>query len=283
MCLELLKRDNLIKAWNAYFAENAQDLYPTIIGYNQQAVDEYNHIAEKDWEKQYSFVKETCEDTRFGFGNFKQGGSPVNGYNDPQNQFCHAMSKDYQVENTAHRLYFNLGDKRIEFLRTLTIVCTERNIPFYFKWSKNGARADNVVVYIDNEHLNAICEAINDIAVLNPTITKSDRDKPMSTEDCGWFGYGVEEGDHRQSFSRKVSNSLFKTFDQIRAAYNYDTNAICSVISDPELSEQFVDYMRAMATQQFAADHIPSDLSYQMPQAIKNLANLKDLQQSKEM
>lgn len=283
MSLEIFKRENLITAWNAYYSEGVKDLYPTLICANQQSFDEYNKIVEYDREKQYLFVKETCENSQFGLGNFKQGASPVEGYNNIQSPFCHAMSDDYIVQNTAHRLYFNIGEQRISFVRALTFVCTDRNIPFYFKWHKSGARADNIVVYSDNENLSDICQAIYDIASLNPQITQSDRAIPMSSEDCGWFGYGVEEGNTQQSFSRKVSNSLYQAFEQVVAAYNHNHNEINAVIQDPQTCEQFIDYIKYMVTEQFAKDQIPTNLSSQMPSAIRNLANMQNMFQDQQM
>ena len=279
MSLGILKRENLINAWNAYYAYNVPDLYPTLVGANQQSRTEYDQYAASDAEQQFNFVSETCNDASFGMGNFVQGGSPVDGYNNPSSYFCHAMDKNFNVNKVVHRLYFNIGENRMGFARALTHVCVERGIPYYFKWSKDGARSDNLVVYVEKDGLQDICNAIKDIAELNPHMLQNDRKLPMSAEDCGWFGYGIEDGDRTQSFSRKVTNSLRAAFDEICAAYNNDTAQINSVLTSPETNEQFWQWAEHVVAERLQKDNIPTDLSEQMPDEIKNLANMKDLMQ----
>ena len=48
MSLGIFKKENLITAWNAYYAYNVQDLYPILVGANQQARDEYNQYSASD-------------------------------------------------------------------------------------------------------------------------------------------------------------------------------------------------------------------------------------------
>ena len=277
MSLGIFKDGNLLKAWHAYYDDKVGDLYRTLVGYTDQARLDYNRYAEYDQEQQFRFVEETCRDVKFGMGKFESGVAPVDGYNDKKIPFCYTMSKGFKLDDIAHRLYFNLGKDRIAFARALTYVCVDRNIPFYFKWSKDGARADNMVVYIEEGGLADMCQAIADVAELNPQITQVDRELPMSAEDCKWFGYGVEYGDRYQSFSRKVTNAVTRAFDDICDAYNNDRNDIDAVIADPKLIEQFTSYMKQMVYRRFKIDGVPVSLDEQLPSELRNLANLKDV------
>ena len=283
MSLGIFKKENLISAWNAYFAYNVPDLYPLLVGHNTKAQEDYAQYSELDSIYQSSFVNETCNDPKFGMGIFSDGGSPADGYMDPNSHFCHAKSNSCNINNIAHRLYFNIGPQRIGFARALTYLCVERNIPFYFKWSKDGARADNIVIYLEQDQIAPTCKAIQDIAELHPDLTQSNRDLPMSAEDCGWFGYGVEDHDHTKSFSRKVTNARIRAFDDICKSYDYSREKINSVISNPELSEQFVSYMEYMVAQRFEMENIPTSLNEQLPAEIKQLMNLREYYRDQEM
>ena len=279
MSLGVFKRENLISAWNEYYMYDVPDLYPIIVGANQQARDDYNQYAQSDSELQFDFVDETCRDDSFGRGNFVAGGAPVDGYNNPSNPFCHAVDKNFNLNNIAHRLYINLGENRMGFARAFIYVCVERNIPYYFKWSKDGARADNMVIYIEKDRVGDICQVIQDIAEINLHLVQNDRPLPMSVEDCGWFGYGVEEGDRTQSFSRKVTNSLRRAFDEMRMAYNNDNESINAVLNNPETYEQFWKWAEYVVAERFEQDGIPISLQEQMPEEIRMLANMRELMQ----
>ena len=79
MSLGIFKRENLINAWNAYYVYAVPDLYPIIVGANQQARDDYNQYVQSDRELQFTFVDETCSDDNFGRGNYVVGGAPAMG------------------------------------------------------------------------------------------------------------------------------------------------------------------------------------------------------------
>jgi hypothetical protein len=63
-------------------------------------------------------------------------------------------------------------------------------------------------------------------------------------------------------------------------AYNNDRTQIQAILDNPQTHEQFWQWAEYMIKQSFQQHNIPTDLSEQMPQEIKNLAHMQELYQS---
>ena len=191
--LDILRDENLEKILDAFLSKkrssfdedamylNSEKVYDTIID-----ADESQSVSELDKQKQQNLV-----DFMSRMYKFKEGYSPADGFMG-KDVFCRAYSANGNPENTRHRLYFNMGDNRMEFVDLLTRKLNSRNIPFAIKWDKHSVRRDNLVMYIEEEFFEDTTKVIKEVVIKYPEFAKT-TDIPMAVVNGGWFGYGVEK------------------------------------------------------------------------------------------
>jgi len=149
-------------------------------------------------------------------------GTPESTFKDNNEYFCHIISRDYEIPKTAHRLYFNIGDKEIEFANEFLDRCRYlHKIPHYLKFHKFYKRDDGFVIYVDDEHLDQTIAIIEQIGREYPEF-RVNNGMPMSTYDCGWYGYGKELKNNHSSFNGNVANCIAEVIGQIMAEMGYD-------------------------------------------------------------
>ena len=163
------------------------------------------------------------EVNRFFFSNNKYG-EEINKYRwnnfsqDPTWQ--HVSSRYVNVHqqdkiNVEHRLYLNmeLADTyKMAYL--LVIKCTEKNLPYYFKFDRMGTRDDSIVIYSDTENLGNYIELLNEIKQENPDLVSRFQKPPLLTGKIdGYIGYGSEPLEKRTSYTKKRSEMIENIID----------------------------------------------------------------------
>ena len=199
--IDALKLSNVELLFREFLKGN--DLYPTIVG-----VDATAKQSQIDADKQLNFADWSV---RLEGDIFKPGYSPNESYMSGDN-FCRAISKDFDLENIGHRLYFNYGDNKVDFVTLFMNGCQASEIPFCIKFDKKVSRKDDVVVYVEGDKLAETAEVLQRIAEQHPQFAEQ-KELPMSVVDGGWFGYAVEDKkDGSQSYNRKFSNCVNRAF-----------------------------------------------------------------------
>ena len=103
--IEALGLNNVQMLLQKYF--RGEDLYPTIVG-----IDANVKQSQVDATKQKNLADWT---SRLQTNIFREGCSPYETYMS-KDDFCRAISKDFNVDNIGHRLYFNFVDDKVDFL-----------------------------------------------------------------------------------------------------------------------------------------------------------------------
>ncbi len=208
--IDVLKLDNVKKLFTEYTSGN--DLYPTLVG-----LDNDMPQSSIDSKKMLNYVDFT---SRLEEGMFMKEYSPHETYMyDPD--FCRAISPDFDLNNIAHRLYFNFGDNRIDFVNLFINGCYSKNVPFCLKFDKKVTRKDSLVAYIEEDKLAKTSEVLASIIDRHPQFAES-RDMPMSVVDGGWFGYGIEDKkDNSVSYNRKFAQMVERAFFDVELFNKY--------------------------------------------------------------
>lgn len=189
-----------------------EDLYPTIVG-----VDFNAKQSEVDATKQRNLADWT---SRLQGDIFRKGCSPYETYASSED-FCRAISKDFNVNNVGHRLYFNFTDDKVDFLTLYMNGCQAAGIPFCVKYDKKVARKDSVVVYVEQDGLDAAARVLENIAIMHPQFAEK-KDLPMSIINGGWFGYSPDKpGDTSISYNRKFTNCVNNAFFDVELFNKY--------------------------------------------------------------
>jgi len=194
---------------------NSELVYREVVG-----ILDYAEVSEVDRTKQANFVNYSTQAFEF-----MDGYSPADGYMSKDN-FCRAYSADCKPQKLAHRLYFNFGDERIDFVDLVIRRLKSKNLPFMIKWDKRAVRKDNVVMYIEADKLDATVQALSEIISTHPEFA-TPRDLPMSVVNGGWFGYGVEDpNDMSVSYNQRVTNcvtrAMVRAFSKFRKGFDID-------------------------------------------------------------
>lgn len=199
--IDALKLSNVEVLFREFLKGN--DLYTTIVG-----IDATAKQSQIDATKQLNFADWTA---RLEGDIFKPGYSPAETYMSG-NDFCKAISKDFDLENIGHRLYFNYGDDKVDFVTLFINGCQASEIPFCIKFDKKISRKDDVVVYVEEDKLAETAEVLQRIATMHPQFAEQ-KELPMSVVNGGWFGYAVEDKkDGSKSYNRKFSNCVNRAF-----------------------------------------------------------------------
>ncbi len=189
-----------------------EDLYPTVVGVNtnakQSSIDARKQMNLADWT------------SRLEGDIFREGCSPYETYMSSDN-FCRAISKDFNVDNIGHRLYFNYVDDKVDFLTLYMNGCQAAGIPFCIKYDKQVARNDSVVVYVEQDALNETAKVLQNIVEMHPQFATK-KDLPMSVVNGGWFGYSQDStGDIGTSYNRKFVNCVNNAFFDVELFNKY--------------------------------------------------------------
>ncbi|MGN0961891.1 MAG: T3SS effector HopA1 family protein [Christensenellales bacterium] len=200
--MELLKDNNLIKLWQNYW-NGDKSLYQLIIGYEEDKEitrEEQNSLD--DYINKFSSSKEI----------FLKGASPQDLVKD-QECFSLAISKDFNLNNIQHRLYFNFAmEERTQFAEAFISKSREKGVPFYIKLYKGNDRRDNLVVYLTEELLASSSQILSEISSELPQLVNKNS-LPLAVESCGWFGYGKEDRRYNaHSFNSRVADAVLKGF-----------------------------------------------------------------------
>ena len=134
--------------------------------------------------------------------------------------------------NVEHRLYINSDSMSLYRLINLFMKeCSERNIPFYFKFDlDNGARDDTLPIYSDSEHLIDYIEILKDIKQKHPEINFYEPPLLAGKID-NFIGYGSEPDERvigkRESFNNIRAEMIKKSIKNSRDKWirdNINTN-----------------------------------------------------------
>lgn len=172
---------------------NRSFLYPYIVGYDEKA-----DLSNVDSLKQQYLV-----DMLSRIINFKQGYAPADGYMSTD-AFCRAYSENSSAEESKHRLYFNMGVDRMDFVSLLIRMCEMKNVSYAIKWHKKLNRTDNLVMYVSDKDLENTVDVLEEIITKYPAFAKNSQ-LPMSTVSGGWFGYGEEKVETNLSYNERIS------------------------------------------------------------------------------
>jgi hypothetical protein len=67
------------------------------------------------------------------------------------------------------------------------------------------------VIYAeDDRHLEKVVEILDSLTIQDPENTNT-KGLPLTTYDCGWYGYGKESVDHNTSFNSNVATTFYNT------------------------------------------------------------------------
>lgn len=134
--------------------------------------------------------------------------------------FQHVSSRhvnSYQEEkiNVEHRLYLNMELADVYKTAYLFVnKCTNRNIPYYFKFDRLGTRDDSIVIYSDTDHLKDYLDVLNEIKKENPDLVSRFYDPPILTGKINeYIGYGVEPITERTSYTKKRARIIEDVLD----------------------------------------------------------------------
>lgn len=220
--LDVLKHDNIEKLFGQFMA--GVDMYPTIVG-----ADLSSQQSMVDGQKQRDFA-EWLASAEVEYFDFKPGNSPLETYQSGDS-FIRAISKDFDVDNIGHRLYFNFGDNKVDFMAFFMNACKDMGLPFCIKCDKKYDRHDSVVVYVENNRLQEVSSVLQRIVSLYPEFAEK-KELPMSAVSGGWFAYAKEpEGNGSQSYNRRFVNCIEGAFSdpvifsKYRDAFNIADNA----------------------------------------------------------
>ena len=213
--IDALKLSNVEVLFREFLKGN--DLYPTLVG-----VDMGTPQSQVDANKQLNFANWAAK-LEGDLFKFKPGYSPAETYMS-RDDFCRAISKDFDLENIGHRLYFHYGEDKVDFVTLFMKGCWAKEIPFCVKFDKQVARKDDVVAYIEDGKLVEVAEVLQNIVEMYPQFAEQ-RDLPMSVVNGGWFGYAVEDKqDGSQSYNRKFSNCVNRAFFDVELFNKFREN-----------------------------------------------------------
>lgn len=131
----------------------------------------------------------------------------------------HIDLRSDRVRYIEHRLYLNVNNDDIYKVFTHFIEkCHKYNLPFYFKFSLDQKRADNIVIYSDTETLSNYIEILEEIKKEYPELLSSINKPPILCGKIdGWIGYGSEPAtidDVPKSFNSLRAEILEKSIDK---------------------------------------------------------------------
>ena len=208
--IEALGLNNVQMLLQKYF--RGEDLYPTIVG-----IDANVKQSQVDATKQKNLADWT---SRLQTNIFREGCSPYETYMS-KDDFCRAISKDFNVDNIGHRLYFNFVDDKVDFLTLFMNGCQAEGIPFCVKYDKKVARKDSVVVYVEQDMLDRTAKVLENIVSMHPQFAEK-KELPISVVNGGWFGYSPDTpGDTSKSYNRKFTNCVNNAFYDIELFNKY--------------------------------------------------------------
>lgn len=207
--MKLLEKENLQDLFYK-FMQGEKDVYRLI-------VDKSGPFSTADQEHLNNFFQ-MCKDNRHLF---HKNYAPTD-VHAGQESFSHIISKDYDSDVVRHRLYFNLDvQDRLSFVTRYITLCSEKGESFYIKMLKNNERKDNTLIYLSDEQLPQCKAMLNAIEGEMPWL-KEKNDLPLSVEECGWYGYGVEDvNDSGHSYNGRVSIAVTNGFAQTLNAYRH--------------------------------------------------------------
>ena len=119
--IDALKLSNVEVLFREFLKGN--DLYPTLVG-----VDMGTPQSQVDANKQLNFANWTAK-LEGDLFKFKPGYSPAETYMS-RDDFCRAISKDFDLENIGHRLYFHYGEDKVHFVLSLHIMLQQKKSNF---------------------------------------------------------------------------------------------------------------------------------------------------------
>lgn len=118
--------------------------------------------------------------------------------------------------NVEHRLYLNmeLADTyKMAYL--LVSKCSDKKLPYYFKFDRMGTRDDSIVIYSDTENLSNYIEVLNEIKQEHPELVSRFQKAPLLTGRIdGYIGYGSEPLEKRTSYTKKRAEMIETIMDE---------------------------------------------------------------------
>ena len=209
--MQILERENLEKIIENY--GHGVPMYNIIAGCTSET------ISMQKYYKQAALVDRLMRTVPNGW--FEQGTPKSTFLN--SGEFCHVISRDFNLQNVAHRLYFNIGDNDVEFATEFLNRCRYINkIPHYLKFDKYYKRDDGLVIYVDDEHLAETIAIIEQIGKDCPEF-KVNNGMPLATYDCGWYGYGKElKTAQLTSFNSNVAGTVKNVLGQLMSEMGYE-------------------------------------------------------------
>lgn len=141
--------------------------------------------------------------------------------------FYHVMHAMYDAsQQRKHRIYINPPvECRAQFVHILMKECITEGIDFYFKYSRNDSRTDNLLIYASDEQLEQYTNVLRRIEEQYPEIVSNCSEAPLSATSVGWYAYGPEDkssekGSLSQRVAKIVRKNLSKMFIENRHLYN---------------------------------------------------------------
>ena len=207
--MRILEKENLERIYENYC--QGKSIYEIIAGCSDETISTEKHYQQAD------LVNRLMKTNPNGW---LDEATPESTFKD-SGEFCHIISRDFNLDSVAHRLYFNLGDKEVAFANEFLDHCRDK-IPHYLKFDKLYKRDDGFVIYVDDEHLAETIEIIEQIGK-NHTEFRINYGMPLSCYDCGWYGYGKElKTKHFSSFNNEVAICIEEVIAQLMAEMGYD-------------------------------------------------------------
>ena len=194
---QLFNIENLNQYWNltlqARGPQTREGVYSVITGCYCEGV------SAEDKKRQKKFVDWTQSWRGRKF--FNEDFAPRKSFNDSNEHFCRVASNglpSYYFWLIKHRLYFNFGDDRMNFLKVFVEKCNDRKraepVQYFLKWDKNYKRRDNLVIYCTDDNIDDVARVLEEIKREYPEFA-TPRELPLAAENMGWFAYGVEKKD----------------------------------------------------------------------------------------
>ena len=154
-----------------------------------------------------------------------------------------------KIDDVKHRLYLNLDKDDIYTFCTLFIEkCEDENIPFRFKFNKDGYRKDNIVIYSSDKYIIKHQKIVEEIFKEHKDILKNAKKPAIIVGKIKEkIGYGREPKEHQagSSYTTNRLNAISEIFNQTFDEWLNETNVI---VNDRKISvkkyiyDKTVDY-----------------------------------------
>ena len=133
-------------------------------------------------------------------------------------------------DDVKHRLYLNLDKDDIYTFCTLFIEkCEEENIPFRFKYDKDGYRKDNIVIYSSDKYIIKHKRIVEEIFKEKKDIlNKANKPTIITGKIKEIIGYGREPEEHQEGSSYTTNRLIVisKIFTQVLDKWLQEKNVI---------------------------------------------------------